>query len=272
MMEHPAAARLRQWAAEDERRLEDKTLAQSLGGSDFFKPRWSDYKPQSLITLWEAVCLSVGINSGHKYAQFEWIERNKTHFSKEVVGTIHQLLERYKLALHRASKPGGDLVVVGERKELELQDMFAWAKTNGMDLPKDFSATLTTVTGTEEKEFLDLTTPSASNGSNPDLSLCATPAELLDTFKNYGAMKQAWFRDLNSRKWLLEARKRKGQGQRGCVIKPLFCPYLVMLGLMNKVRKADRLTPDTAWRRLEHKFPKVYAAYESHDPREQTGG
>lgn len=103
-----------------------------------------------------------------------------------------------------------------------------------------------------------------------DYSLLATPAELLDAFGKWG-MDAAWFDDLNSRQWLLDARRRKGQGQRGHVIEPLFCPFAVMNGLIGKVRKAKRLQPDTAWRTLEHKFPKVHATFESHDPREQTG-
>ncbi len=114
-----------------------------------------------------------------------------------------------------------------------------------------------------------------SEGAAPDVaehdySLLATPAELLDAFGKWG-MKAAWFDDLNSRQWLLDARRKKGQGQRGHVIEPLFCPYAVMNGLIGKVRKANRLNADTAWRTLEHKFSKVYAAFESHDNRDRTG-
>lgn len=113
-------------------------------------------------------------------------------------------------------------------------------------------------------------TAGALGGVETDYSLLATPAALLDAFRQWG-MKPAWFADLNSRKWLLDARKEKGQGQRGHVLEPLFCPYLVMDGLLNKVRKVNRLKPDAAWRTLEHKFPKVYTAFESHDPRDRTG-
>lgn len=103
-----------------------------------------------------------------------------------------------------------------------------------------------------------------------DYSLLATPAELLDAFEKWGLVA-AWFDDLNSHKWLLDARRKKGQGQRGHVIEPLFCPFDVMNGLIGKVRKTSRLNPDTAWRTLEHKFPEVYAAFQEHDPREVTG-
>ena len=103
-----------------------------------------------------------------------------------------------------------------------------------------------------------------------DYSLLATPTELLDAFEKWG-LRAAWFAELDSHKWLLEAQRKKGQGQRGNVIPPLFCPFAVMNGLIGKVRKANRLQPDTAWRTLEHKFPKVHATFESHDPRERTG-
>lgn len=102
-----------------------------------------------------------------------------------------------------------------------------------------------------------------------DYSLVATPAQLLDAFGKWGM--QAWFDDLNSRKWLLDARRKKGQGTQGQVIPPLFCPFAVMNGLIGKVRKSKRLQPDAAWRTLEHKFPKVYATFESHDLRDRTG-
>ncbi|MDR7375412.1 hypothetical protein J2X19_000070 [Rhodoferax ferrireducens] len=104
-----------------------------------------------------------------------------------------------------------------------------------------------------------------------DYSLLATPAELLDAFGKWG-MQAAWFSDLNSRKWLHDSRRRTGQGQRGHTIEPLFCPFEVMNGLIRKVRKEKRLQPDTAWRTLEHKFPKVYATFENHDPRDRTRG
>lgn len=103
-----------------------------------------------------------------------------------------------------------------------------------------------------------------------NFSLLANPSELLSAFKAWG-LKEEWFADLRSHEWLLDARKIVGRGQRGHGLKPLFCPYLVMLGMMHKVRKAKRLGPDTAWRILEHKFPRVHSEFESHDPRDRTG-
>jgi hypothetical protein len=103
-----------------------------------------------------------------------------------------------------------------------------------------------------------------------DYSLLATREQLLDAFKKWG-LKPSWFAELNGHKWLLDARRIKGQGQRGNVIEPMFCPFAVMNGLIENVRKVTRLKPDTAWRVLAHKFPKVHAEYESYAPSEQTG-
>lgn len=103
-----------------------------------------------------------------------------------------------------------------------------------------------------------------------DYSLLATREQLLDAYEKWG-LKPSWFTDLKGHKWLLDARRVKGQGQRGHVIEPMFCPFTVMKGLVQKVRKESRLAIDTAWRTLEHKFPKVYAEYEVYDPRERTG-
>jgi len=127
---------------------------------------------------------------------------------------------------------------------------------------------------------MELTTPPAAPaqtktteaGEEVDYSLMATPEQLLDAFEKWGCMKAAWFDDLNSRRWLLKARRKKGQGQRGHVMKPLFCPFAVMNGLIEKGRKNKRLQPDPAWRTLEHKFPKVYAVFEAHDPRRERTG
>lgn len=107
-------------------------------------------------------------------------------------------------------------------------------------------------------------------GPELDYGMLATREQLLDAFAKWG-LDEAWFADLNSHHWLLDARRQKGQGQRGHVIEPLFCPFDVMSGLIRKVRKAKRLNPDVAWRTLEHKFPKVYATFETFDPRDQTG-
>ena len=108
---------------------------------------------------------------------------------------------------------------------------------------------------------------SASDESQVDDTLLATHEELLGAFGKWG-LKKTWFDDLNSHKWLFNARKRVGQGKN---LKPLFCPFTVMEGMIHNVRKKNRLRDITAWRTLEHKFPVVYAVFEDRDPREPTG-
>lgn len=117
----------------------------------------------------------------------------------------------------------------------------------------------------------DLPTKSTVNAtSDVNYKLLATPTQLLDAFQTRG-LRASWFAELQSHAWLLKARKHKGQGQRGHAIPPLFCPYLVMSGLMHNVRRDKRLRPDVAWRILQAKFTVVYNEFESHDPREQSG-
>lgn len=141
------------------------------------------------------------------------------------------------------------------------------------DLVKDTDLDAWLVAVDSRHRFPQATRPQAATPvpvGGLDYSLLATPDELLDAFGKWG-MDIAWFDDLNSRKWLFDARRKKGQGQKGQVLKPLFCPFAVMNGLIGKVRKNKRLQPDTAWRTLEHKFPRVYSTFESHDPRDRTG-
>lgn len=103
----------------------------------------------------------------------------------------------------------------------------------------------------------------------PDYARLATPDELVAAFGSYG-LKRSWFDDLKGRKWLLEARKVLGQGQRGRRCKPLFCPFEVMTGLIDKSR-TSKLSPKAGWRILEQEFPAVYAAKSVGDPREPPG-
>lgn len=103
----------------------------------------------------------------------------------------------------------------------------------------------------------------------PDYSRLATRDELVAAFGSFG-LKRNWFNDLNSRQWLLKARKVLGHGQRGRRREPLFCPLEVMTGLLGKSRKS-RLSTDAGWRILEHRFPATYAANSVGDPREPPG-
>jgi len=99
-----------------------------------------------------------------------------------------------------------------------------------------------------------------------EFSLLATREKLLEAYGQFG-LKREWFKDLHSREWLLYAREVKGHGQRGSKAAALFCPFKVMQGLINKVRGMKRISPDTAWRIFEHKFPEAYEKFSINDPR-----
>ena len=103
-----------------------------------------------------------------------------------------------------------------------------------------------------------------------DFNLLATRAQLLSAFGNRG-LKKAWFNELNSHSWLLAARRSKGQGQRGNVVEPLFCPLAVMNGLVTSIRGVSRMSADNGWSVLERHFPHVAHANSFADPRERSG-
>lgn len=109
--------------------------------------------------------------------------------------------------------------------------------------------------------------PNVDDGARtiePDYEVLATRDQLLDAFKQWG-LQLDWFDDLGGHKWLLDARRIKGRGQRSHQIKAMFCPYAVMLGMTQRVR--EKIEVETGWRILKRKFPKTYAIFEAHDPR-----
>ncbi len=76
-----------------------------------------------------------------------------------------------------------------------------------------------------------------------------------------------WFSNLKDTPKLKAARKFIGQGGRGHIAEPLFCPYEVMQWLIDPKRKKGRsLTETKAWQLLRVNFPKVYEQYEIGDP------
>jgi len=94
------------------------------------------------------------------------------------------------------------------------------------------------------------------------LALVAGPAELVDAFGPI--LKRKWFENLSDRKWLQGARRFPGKSGRGGA-PALFCPYAVMLGLMNSI-KGKRMPQTQGWHRLRHNFPKVYETHEAEHP------
>jgi hypothetical protein len=173
----------------------------------------------------------------------------------EGIDRLHSMLLVYNRALSIAKSS----VNAGLLENPDtLANWLTWAKRKGYDVAH------------LESMAAPVLPDGASGGVELDYSLLATREQLLDAFGKWG-LKPAWFNDLHGHQWLLDARRIKGQGQRGHGIDPMFCPFAVMSGLIESVRKKTRLKPDTAWRVLAHKFPKVYAKHEGCDPRDPTG-
>lgn len=104
--------------------------------------------------------------------------------------------------------------------------------------------------------------------TRPDYSMLATRAQLIQAFGAFTGMDLTWFRNLKDTPALLNARKVTGQGGRGHLAEPLFCPLEVMQWLVSGKRKKGRpLSLEKAWELLERHFPKVHSANSAADPR-----
>jgi len=132
-----------------------------------------------------------------------------------------------------------------------------WMKANRLkELAAEAAAISARLEESKQSEANAVDAPTARRvPADLDVSLLADPDELCRVFGSYGS-KRAWFDDLNSRRWLREARWVIGQGQRGWRRPPLFRPHQVMMGLVKKSCKC-RLSEENWWRLLEQHFPKV---------------
>jgi hypothetical protein len=116
----------------------------------------------------------------------------------------------------------------------------------------------------------------AANGDDPtvaergfDYAAHATREQLIEAFGAFTSMNKDWFKNLKDTPALLEARKSVGQGGRGRIMEPYFCPFEVMQWLVSpKRRKGRAMSEAKGWELLEAYFPKVYAKYGAADPRE----
>lgn len=102
-----------------------------------------------------------------------------------------------------------------------------------------------------------------------DMRLLATRDQLVKAFGSFTGMNANWFHNLKYTPALLKARKFAGQGGRGHIREPYFCPFEVMLWLASpKRKKGSRVSEEKCWELLERHFPLVYAQHEVADPRE----
>lgn len=103
-----------------------------------------------------------------------------------------------------------------------------------------------------------------------DLSMLADPGQLIDAFGRYTNMDASWFDKWKDYPALNNAIKRKGTSGRGRTTEPLFCPFLVMLGLMKKPRSGSKRkafeVEGTPWRMLKQHFPRVYNMHKGLSP------
>ena len=107
----------------------------------------------------------------------------------------------------------------------------------------------------------------SADGEALDFNLLATREQLIAAFGAFTGMDRSWFKNLKDAPALLAARRVAGQGGRGHIAEPRFCPYAVMQWLISPRRgKGRRIEVGTAWRMLKTNFPKVHAQYEVGDP------
>ena len=107
-----------------------------------------------------------------------------------------------------------------------------------------------------------------------DHSTLATRAQLITAFGAFTGMSMEWFDNLTDKPALLRARKVRGVGARGKTREPLFCPWEVMLWLIDPERKKGRPFHSIGkpWELLEGRFPAAYVKHSMGDPREERTG
>lgn len=111
--------------------------------------------------------------------------------------------------------------------------------------------------------------PAAPAPAATDFAMLATREQLIAAFGPFTGMDADWFRNLKDTPALLAARRITGQGGRGHLAEPYFCPFAVMQWLVDGKRKKGRaLSERKGWELLERHFPKVYASRSIGDPRE----
>lgn len=107
-----------------------------------------------------------------------------------------------------------------------------------------------------------------SKPSPIDFDQLATRRQLIRAYGTFTGMDMSWFKSLKDTPKLLKARKAGGKGGRNHA-EPLFCPFEVMLWLIDgKRRKGLAMQPNTGWRMLKQHFPDVYEVHQVGSPLE----
>jgi hypothetical protein len=142
-------------------------------------------------------------------------------------------------------------------------DLIEWAKEKGYVADEVLEAW-----EAHQAETKMTQTKTVSN-DGPDYRMLASRDQLIKAFGAFTGMDATWFKNLKDTPQLDSARKVTGKGGRGRIAEPFFCPYEVMVWLIDpKRRKGNPIQPDTAWRMLETHFQTVYNERSIGDPRE----
>lgn len=113
------------------------------------------------------------------------------------------------------------------------------------------------------------TPPQAAAPERIDFAMLATREQLIAAFGPFTGMNADWFNNIRDKPALRAARRITGQGGRGHLAEPYFCPFAVMQWLVDSKRKTGRsLSERKGWELLERHFPMVYASLSIGDPRE----
>jgi len=144
---------------------------------------------------------------------------------------------------------------------VKVDEVNLWLKNNTLNVywnPKHGEGSTQNITLNEQHESRHST----------DYRKLATRDELTAVFGKFTGMELSWFKNLKDSPALLAARIIIGIGGRRH-IEPLFCPYMVMLWLINPKRKKGKpLSEEKGWELLAKHFPHAYDPVSQFDPRE----
>ena len=101
---------------------------------------------------------------------------------------------------------------------------------------------------------------------NDDYKFLATSTDVVAAFSQYGLTKNKIKN--GSYKWINSAKRMKGVGGRGRPKDAMFCPYQLMLGVIQHVRSKTKMSEKRGWDILQGKFPAAYEKFKDKDPRE----
>ncbi len=177
----------------------------------------------------------------------------------------------------RAAISGGKLVCrdfagipsVGRDDDtVTVEDLRTYASTFRIDVELQPAPTASLAgAGSVEPEPGAQAAPASELQRRPHYSMLATRDKLIAAFGVFTDMDDSWFDNLKDTPKLRAARKVPGQGGRGHISEPWFCPYEVMKWLIDpKRRKGRPMGVETGWRMLKKHFPKVHEAHEAEAP------